>query len=281
MATDTGTPAGRLPETIFEAKKRAAPRAVLRVVPYGESASQLPADASAFVGPASSPIKFVRQAVLTLAISAAAVWIVTVNAWDHDGFFPWFWNVIWLVFPWVFLAPLWAHFFRSLRRKPANDTFRTAYRDHRASATRAEGRIEDVRVHQADTGNVANYAALVSTPSGPIIVGTMAPNNTVPGYEAPRPGDHVFVWRFPDGWTLLQADRSRASGPAGATADIKPEQVDAAVNAPAPTTAPAADDTLADDPTLPERLEQLAELYKNGTLTSAEFDAAKRKLLDS
>lgn len=249
----------RLPESIFEAKRLAAPRAILRVVPYGEPVTELPADPGAFVGRATSPAGMVLKPVLLVAVSVGFVWLVTVNAWDDDGFFPWFWNPIWLLFPWVFLTPLWIGFFRSLGRKPANDRFRRAYADWRAAARPTAGAVVDTRIARTEDGGTADFVAVIATPGGDVTVGRPAQGASFAPHEAPRPGDTVQVWRLPEDWVLVQASRD-----AGRNA------------APAASAARAAESG-----TLVTQLEQLAELHRRGELTEEQFEQAKRRVLDA
>jgi hypothetical protein len=243
-----------LPDSVFEAKRLADPRAVLRVVAQGEPADRLPQDPAAFVGRGTSVTGMILRPVLIVAITVAAVWLITVNAWDDDGFFPWFWNPIWVVFPWVFLGPLWVAFFRSLSRKPANDRFRRSYASARDSAPATVGRIVSTKLSQTDSGGVAEYVASIADANGEIIVNRLAIGSSFAAFEAPRPGETVHLWRFPDGWTLIQAPRDGArSATGGADAD--------------------ADDALA------AQLERLARLHRSGDLTDEQFDLAKQKLL--
>ncbi|MDP4332010.1 hypothetical protein Q7F20_01380 [Curtobacterium sp. A7_M15] len=242
----------QLPNTAFEAKRLAAPRAVLRVVPHGERPDVLPSDSGAFVGPGTSPVGMVLKPVLMVAVTVAFVWIVTVNAWDDEGFFPWFWNPVWVVFPWVFLTPLWVGFLRSLARKPANDRFRKSYRTLRSTTAATVGRVVDVRLTRADSGGIADYVVAVDTPGGDLVVGRIAPSATFAPHEAPEPGDTVHVWRMPDGWTLVQAARGRQRPAATSKADAF---------------------------SLAAELEQLAELHSRGDLTDEQFDQANTRLL--
>lgn len=238
-----------LPDSVFEAKRRADPRAVLRVVAQGESADRLPQTASAWVGRSTSVPKMLLKTALIIAITVAGVWLVTVNAWDHDGFFPWFWNPVWTIFPWVFLGPLWAAFFRSLSRKPANDRFRKGYAAARGNATATVGRIVSTKLSQTDSGGVADYVASVADANGEIVVNRLATGTSFAPFEAPQPGETVHLWRFPDGWTLIQAARGGVRI------------------------------TVADGGSLAAQLDQLARLHRAGDLTDEQFDLAKQKLL--
>lgn len=241
-----------LPKSIFDAQRQAPPNAVLRVVPYAESPDTLPATPDVFSGPATSTGKVVLRFVATAAISVAAVMIITLNAWDDDGFFPWFWNPLWALFPWVFLGPLWAAFIRSVRRRPAADRFRAAYGAWRKTAVGVEGRVTDVRMSRTDDGGTAAFVMAVSTAIGEVVVGRIAPGAAFAAHEAPQPGDTVHVWRGPDDWTIVQAARGRQSSTTG--------------------TPP---------PSLAVELGRLAALHDSGGLDDAEYEQAKRRLLDS
>lgn len=243
----------RLPETIFEAKRQAAPRAILRLVPYGEAVDALPTDADAFVGRGTSPRGMVLKPLLLLAVSAGFVWLVTVNAWDDEGFFPWFWNPLWVLFPWVFLAPLWVAFFRSLARKPAADALRRNYDSWRAAAVATTGTVTDTRIARTDSGAIADYVAAISSAGGDLVLGRTAPGTIFVPHEAPRPGDTVRLWRLPHDWVLVQAPRHPAQA---AVADTAERQ------------------------TIADHLKQLADLHRSGELTEQEFEQAKQRLLD-
>ncbi|MFE6735463.1 hypothetical protein [Microbacterium sp. NPDC057650] len=240
-----------LPDSIFEAKRLADPRAVLRVVTQGEPSDRLPQDAAAWVGRSTSVPKMILKTVLVIAITVGGVWVVTVNAWDHDNFFPWYWNVIWTIFPWVFLGPLWAAFFRSLSRKPANDRFRKEYAAARGNATATVGRVVNTKLAQTDSGGVAEYVASVADADGEFIVNRLAVGTAFAPFEAPQPGEAVHLWRFPEGWTLIQTARGGARA----------------------TNPDAGDDAL------PAQLERLARLHRSGDLTDEQFDLAKQKLI--
>jgi hypothetical protein len=248
----------RLPESIFDAKRLSAPHAVLRVVPYREPVAELPADPGAFVGRATSPAGMVLKPVLLVAVSVAFVWLVTFNAWDEDGFFPWFWNPIWVIFPWVFLTPLWIGFFRSLGRKPANDRFRRSYAGWRAAVRPTAGTVTDARIARTEDGGTADFVAAIASAAGDVVVGRLAPGSGFAPHEAPRPGDTVQVWRLPGDWVLVQASRDAGRGAASAATS-------------------AAGET----PTLVTQLEQLAGLHRRGELSDEEFEQAKRRLLDA
>ncbi|TPW78550.1 SHOCT domain-containing protein [Schumannella sp. 10F1B-5-1] len=211
--------------------------------------------------------KAIARTVLLLAVSAGAVALVTVTAWDHDGFFPWFWNPLWLIFPWVFLAPLWFAHVRAIRRAPRADGFRALYAREQATARPRLGAIDDVRVSRTENGGIAGIVAAVSDPLGAVVVGRAAPGTDgVAAHEAPEPGDQAHVWRLSDGTALVQVpralrDRRRADATAGSRS-----AADAA------STDPASAD-------LVEQLARLGELHDRGDLDDHEFRAAKRRLL--
>lgn len=245
-----------LPESSVEARRRAAPRAVLRVVAEGEPVDRLPESADAFVGAATPPPLVVLAPVLLAAASVGFVWLVTVNAWDHEGFFPWFWNVLWTIFPWVFLLPLWIILIRSLARKPAKDRLRRSYRTQRDALPRSTGRIADVQLSRSENGGVSAYLASVAVPGGDFIVARLAPGSSFAAYEAPVAGDPVSVWRLDEGWILVQAAQRRLAS--------APQQEEAAVEG---------------AESLPDQLARLARLHGEGALTDDEFEAAKRRVL--
>ncbi len=97
-----------LPPSAALARRLADQRMILRLVGHDEPVDELPPTPEGLMEPPSGTGKKIRNGVLLALLSAGFVWLVTVNAWDHDGFFPWFWNVIWTLFPWVFLTPMWA-----------------------------------------------------------------------------------------------------------------------------------------------------------------------------
>lgn len=134
-----------LPPSAALARRLADQRAILRLVGHDEPVEELPPTSEGLMEPPSGTGKEIRNGVLLALLSAAFVWLVTVNAWDHDGFFPWFWNVIWALFPWVFLAPMWTGYFRSLRRSRDNAPIYAQYHRDRKAAVRTTGTVHGVR----------------------------------------------------------------------------------------------------------------------------------------
>jgi hypothetical protein len=246
----------RLAEDIFSAKRLADPRALLRVTPYGQEAGELPTRAQSWVGPGTGPGKIILRTVIIIAITVAGVYLSTVQAWDHENFFPRYWNIVWLVFPWFFLLPLWTSFIKSLTKKPADDHFRAQYARVRDSLDSVTGTVVDTWMARGESGGIVDFVLAVEHPgmSHPMVAHRLAADAVFQPFEAPVHGDKVHLWQFPDGWTLIQATRPRARG------QSSPER---------PSNA-----------SLPEQLERLARLRESGALSAEEFKKAKLQLLD-
>lgn len=247
----------RLATDIFSAKRLADPRALLRVVPYEDEPDVLPVSARSWVGPGAGPGKIISRTVFVLAITIVGVYMTTFQAWDHDNFFPWFWNIVWLVFPWFFLTPLWTWYIKSLTKKPADDRFRAGYARARDNLTPVTARVVDTWMARGESGRIVDFVLAVEHPGAPrpIISQRLADDAAFQPFEAPVHGDKVHLWQFPDGWTLIQAARPRAG------------RRDTA--------------TTSSSASLAEQLERLARLHESGTLSVEEFEKAKQQLLDN
>lgn len=198
-------------DLFIEAKRFADKRAILRVVPYGQSPMDLPETPEALLGSRAGAGKIALRFALLVVVSVGFVCLVTVNAWDHDGFFPWFWNIIWTVFPWFFLLPLWAAFFRSVAKKPAGDRFSRGCALARADLAPSPGVVTNSWIRRTDSGGTADFILAVEDTVGSVVTGRLAHDASFQPFEAPVPGDTVQIWRFAEGWTLVQAERPRAA----------------------------------------------------------------------
>ncbi|WP_219921791.1 SHOCT domain-containing protein [Brevibacterium oceani] len=241
-------------ELFIEAKRFADKRAILRVVPYGQSPMDLPESAEALLGTRAGAGKIAVRFALLALVSVGFVWLVTVNAWDHEGFFPWFWNILWTAFPWFFLLPLWVALFRSAARQPAGDRFRRRYASAFADTPPSAGVVTDSWIQRTDSGGTADFLLAVEDERGKIVTGCLARDASFQPFEAPVPGDAVQIWRFADGWSVVQAERPRAAERATGQASVQ-------------------------TPTVNDQLAQLAALHAQGALTDAEFAEAKAKVL--
>lgn len=241
-------------ELFIEAKRIADKRAILRVVPYGQSPMDLPESADALLGRRAGAGTIAMRFALLVVVSVGFVWLVTVNAWDHEGFFPWFWNVLWTAFPWFFLLPLWVALLRSAARKPAGDRFRREYASVFADMAPSAGVVTDSWVQRTESGGTADFILAVEDAHGPIVTRRLARDAVFQPFEAPVPGDTVQIWRFANGWSVVQAERPRsAERPRGQAS--------------------------AQGPAVNDQLSQLAALHAQGALTDAEFAEAKAKVL--
>lgn len=246
----------RVAADIFSAKRLADPRAVLRVTPHGQEADELPTRALSWVGPGTGPGRIILRTVIIIAVSIAGVYLSTVQAWDHDSFFPWYWNIVWLLFPWFFLVPLWTSFIKSLTKNPADDHFRAQYARVRDSLNSVTGTVVGTWMACGESGAIVDFVLAVEHPdmTHPMVAHRLAADAVFQPFEAPVHGDKVHLWHFPDGWTLIQATRPRAQGQSG----------------------PARHSSAS----LPEQLERLVRLRESGALSAEEFKKAKLQLLD-
>lgn len=77
-----------LPQSAQIAERDADRNIVLRVLPTGQNPGVLPAEATAFVAGPRTVARVLLGWVMMLAVTVGGVWLITVNAWDDDGFFP-------------------------------------------------------------------------------------------------------------------------------------------------------------------------------------------------
>ena len=191
------------------------PRARLRVVGYGESVDVLPGDPDLFIGRAVTGPRAVAWAVALVVATVALAWAVPVKFWDDTGSHGWVWNAIWVVFPWLFIVPLWILFVSSMRRRPERDEFRARYPIERDRARSIAGTVTDTRVTRTDEGGVREYVATVTADDGTVVVTGLAPRQSPAEHELPRKSDRVHLWLFDDDRTLIQAATHRVgTGPA-------------------------------------------------------------------
>lgn len=246
-----------LPQSAQIAVRDADKNIVLRILPAGQDPEVLPAEATAFVpGPRTAGGVIVSW-VLMLAVTVGGVWLITGNAWDDDGFFPWFWNPLWAVFPWIFLLPIWALFLRAQTAAPRDAAFRDTYARLAPTARPQAGRVIETRLLRDDTGGVGSYAARVAFADRTIAVGRMAEHGrSIGAYEMPETGAPVVVFDLGtiiivQGGRIRAGNVQQAATPSAATGD-------AALSA---------------------ELARLAELHASGALSDEEFALAKRRAL--
>ncbi|MGN7702059.1 SHOCT domain-containing protein [Cellulosimicrobium sp. 22601] len=308
-----------LPPSAALARKVADQRAILRLVGNDGSVDDLPRTPEGLLAPPSSVGTKIRNGVLLVLLSGGFVWLVTVNAWDHDGFFPWFWNVVWTIFPWVFLGPLWAGYARSLRRSRDDAPLYAQYHRNRKAAVREEGVVTASVTDRTDSGGVAQCVVRVRHGALTTTVTRLAPVTNLLPSEVPQPGDPVVVWRLPGERVVVQARRDRTRALHDAARAAAPGAVtDAPVTASPVAESPVAESLSPVTPRTPEdtpawgsptpasstttttttrttrgggapevtlqhgiaaALSELAHLHASGALTDDEFAAAKRMLL--
>ncbi|MDA3642831.1 hypothetical protein LZ318_38085 [Saccharopolyspora indica] len=186
----------------FNAAKRLVQRgARVRVVSSIGEPAQLPKNPELITG----SFKTVKQPVLTglllIVISALAVRLVTVNAWDDEDFFPWYWNVLWTVFPWVFLAPAWKDYFDRTVRSFTASRFADAYEAFRAEAVQVRGTVAGIRGKPTRYRRVSRLVVDVACewpPGNRMSVVALSPGINLPHHEVPEIGAPAFVWIGPD-----------------------------------------------------------------------------------
>ncbi|MEL7977894.1 hypothetical protein AAG589_18650 [Isoptericola sp. F-RaC21] len=208
-------PASARPDALPPADQRA----VLRFVGPDGDPGELPRTPEPFLVPAASGRKLAGQALLLLVVSVAAVWLVTVRAWDDEAFFPWFWNPLWTVFPWLFLAPAWWGWWRAVRptarmRASEEAAHYARWSRHLQVAVAGEAVVLDVAHREGDDGRVS--ACTVGVEVGPltIVPATVLGADGLSPAELPRVGDRLAAWRLPGERTVVQARRSTAPPPA-------------------------------------------------------------------
>ena len=238
----------------------ASKRAILHVVPYGENASQLPGHSIVFLGLPLGGSGAAGLAFVLILASAGFSFGITAGAWDHEGFFHWTWNLLWAVFPWFFLTPLWVFYFLALKRAPEKRQFHEMYAEQWQRVRPVAAVVDDVQISRTDDGGVHEIAVSLNEPGRQLAVARMAAMNKFEPYQAPEPGDVVYIWRFADDWIIVQAQRGK---------DNQARRDPAAGAVPGPVPAGS----------LAEQLELLAGLHRDGALSRDEFEQAKRKLL--
>ncbi len=189
------------------ARRNADRRAILRLVPAGDAIDHLP-DAEAVTGRGVSLRGRILRPIGLVILSVAGVWFVTVGAWDDEGFFPWFWNVVWLFFPWVFLGPLWAAYVRGVRRDARDRALRASWADASRVPSTA-GAVEAVHCQRSDTGGILGAAVTVRDTTGTVTIDRLAPGSASTPAQLPAVGDPVRVWRLDGGRIVVQAERGR------------------------------------------------------------------------
>ncbi|MFJ3958092.1 SHOCT domain-containing protein [Arthrobacter sp. NPDC090010] len=244
-------------------------RAVLKIAATAQEAATLPASPDYIVLPGMSVPRRLLLGVILIAGSVLGVWVITVGAWDDEGFFPWFWNVLWLIFPWVFLLPAWFGYFAGWKRYADSRRFIDHYSAFRQESVRVPGTVAETLAMTAES-NDAVSALVVKVhyewpPGQPsdVVVASRAPGIRRP--EAPEKGDPAFVWIERD------AGYSTSGAPASSAKARKLVQISRAVRK-----EQAAD---GQKPGLAQELEALAALHRNGELSNEEFAAAKARLL--
>lgn len=237
-------------EKFLELVKRADKGSRLRIATRGADVSRLEEDPEAIVGKVISPGQRFGIGMLLIIVSVVGVYLITFNAWDDEGFFPWFWNVIWVLFPWFFLGPAWLACFKVLRRQSRAGDFAAGFDEFRARAVRAGGTTEDLRVMVGENGRVIRMAVEVAYdwPRGtqtPIVA--VAPHLNLLQTEIPQVGAPAYVWIGPD-------QQTRVVQIAGAAAPSQPGG------------------NGQPDVDIAESLAKLAELHAGGALSDESSD---------
>lgn len=179
---------------------------MLRLVEPGDDPRVLSTDPDDFIRmPSTGP------ALLGLlglaALSALSVRYITVPAWHHDGILPWYWDVIWLVVPWLFLIPLWGVWLRRQLRRPRIREAREAIASIGVGVPPQQWHVTDVSYPHVDPQPVRRLEVTVTaeSPSGQRILAT----NRVPmrgrsTFDLCRIGAPVWIWQHPNGQIVAQ-----------------------------------------------------------------------------
>lgn len=249
-----------------ETVTRGGPRSALRLVDRREDPRVLSADPDDFLKPPSVPLAVLGFLILT-ALSVLGVRFITMALWTDDPILPWFWNVAWLIVPWVVLGPLWGWWIRRQLRRPKLRRGREAFATIASGTGPERGRATWVSYPTGDPTSRRSVTVLVvvDAPGGEAVFAD-ARSRSRPGHGLFTIGDPVWIWRGGDGWVFGQVARHGDD----------------------PTYSPA------DEPRIPTfeelnggrrpeffvaELSELAARYRAGSLTRDEYEAAKNRLL--
>ncbi|MER6991318.1 hypothetical protein ABT337_18785 [Saccharopolyspora hirsuta] len=191
----------------FHAAKRLVQRgARVRVVSSIGDPAQLPENPELITGSFTRFRKPVVVGLLLVVVSVLAVRLVTVTAWDAEGFFPWYRNVLWAVFPWVFLGPAWGAYFEKVRRNVSASRFAESYEEFRAESVHVRGTVAGVREKPARHRRVGQPVVDVAyeRPTGERASAVaISPDINLPHHEVPEIGAPAHVWLIPDEHTRV------------------------------------------------------------------------------
>ncbi|GAA3590546.1 hypothetical protein GCM10022198_13030 [Klugiella xanthotipulae] len=223
-----------LPADDFKALKLTTPHTRLLPVKRAEDMGKLPTDPQVVYGKYTSRKRRVLQGVYLVAGTCLGVGFITGNALNHGGVMPLAWDIIWILFPWVFLLPLWRGYFRGWRS--ATRTQQKSAEDYAAfsqAALHVTGTVID-RILRVDRTNRAVVLVLLlhtqvpGRPMESLVVSEFAAGNPPLESESPQVGDTVIVWIDPhpggSGEKIVQSNqawsrRQERAAEQGATAD--------------------------------------------------------------
>ncbi|SEF18629.1 SHOCT domain-containing protein [Jiangella alba] len=246
--------------------RNGGPSTALRLVDRGEDARVFSGDPDDFLETPSVPLAVLGFLALTV-LSVVGVRFITIALWTDDPVLPWFWNVAWLLVPWVVLGPLWAWFIRWQLRRRKIRRGREAMATIASGTDPEHGRAVWVSYPTGDPTSWRSVTVLVvaEAPGGEVIF-VDARSRSRPGHGLFTIGDPVWIWRGSDGWAFGQVARHGHD----------------------PTHSPA------DEPRIPTfeelnggrspaffatELAELAAQYRSGSLTRDEYETAKDRLL--
>lgn len=201
--------------TVKQADKQAAPKAFMRIVPYGANPAILPQDGEEFLARSYPRLQLMRF----LTINWGVLLVVVVTYWVFfsknllDESAPWGWRitplicaVLTLVIS-VFLTWQWLSNNAAQRRE--EQRFLDGYRTMRQSNRPVSAKAVKVWSHSVE-GSLLIYVALLRWPGGELLVRHTSGAGQVQPFEAPVEGATFYVWQCPEEWTITQVARRGA-----------------------------------------------------------------------
>lgn len=240
----------------------------LRVVEPGEDPRTLSTDLDDFIRMPSAGLALLGLAGLA-ALSALSVRYITVPAWNQDDTLPWYWDVTWLIVPWLFLIPLWGVWLRRQLRRPKIRRIRKTIAGIDAGTPPTRWHATDVSYPHIDPQPARRLEVTVTaeSPSGEtILAANRVPMGGRSTFDLCRIGAPVWIWQHPNGQIVVQV-AWHTYDPTYSVADE-----------PGPPTWEELHTGRSPDYFVTE-LSRLAAQYRAGLLTRAEHDAAVAQLL--
>lgn len=181
---------------------------------------------------------------------------------------PWWVTVIWIVFPWVFVGPLWGLFLSRQTRRPRLAEGRRAFDDLPVHSTPERGRVTWMRYTSDPRHSLRRIDVhlVVEAPGGDVVFVDARARRRPHDAEIHR-GAPVWIWRAANGWVFGQ---------------IADHGLDPTWTPPPDPPFPTFDDLHGGR--RPEwfvtELEKLAQRYRSGEITLEECQELQWRLFD-